>query len=170
MAPNGKVSEHPFYDYGIPPSEYIEERILLINDNVVESRIKVHGLPPSDTQEQRAWYRDALRDTLKLAAKTKLVPGIVSLASHGPSTSSIQGTGENLPITAAPQEPQLTDIDSEMTSPSNLCAGGQQAGLPNSAPPPDDIDFSTFDSTNEIDFGSWIDDMSECGTVRQGKD
>ena len=116
------------------------ERILLINDNVVESRIKAHGLPPSGTQEQRAWYRDALRDTLKLAAKTKLVPRIVSLASHGPCTSSIQGTVENLPITAAPQEPQLTDIDSEMASPSNLCAGGQQAGLPNLAPLPEDID------------------------------
>src|ERR1700722_19591595 len=59
LASNGTVSEHPckkptspnmglllrnplVYDYGIPPSEYIEERILLINDNVVESRIKVH--------------------------------------------------------------------------------------------------------------------------------
>jgi len=47
-----------------------EEKILLANDIIVESRIEAHGPPPSDQDLQREWYRDALRDALRISAKT----------------------------------------------------------------------------------------------------
>ena len=68
----------------------------------------------------------------------------MSLALYRLSTSSIQGTVKNPPVTVAPQKPQLTDVDSEMAFLFNLCAGGQQAGVPDSAPLPDVMDWDSY--------------------------
>ncbi len=78
---------HPVYDFGILPSDLAGEKILLINAKMVGARIEAHGPPPSELQEQRDWYQDALRDALKLAAKTNLV-----LPPNGLGQSSEQST------------------------------------------------------------------------------
>ena len=86
----GEVAQHPcnfapkftvishlniclVYDYGVSHAELVSEKILLIQDAMIDARIEVHGEPPKDIQAQRGWYQDALRDTLRLAAKTRLV-------------------------------------------------------------------------------------------------
>jgi len=106
------------YDYGISPSDLAGEKILLINEKMINSRIQVHGPPPTELQLQRDWYQDVLRESLKVAAKTKLVlpkksentseqrdisnSSITSPYPQGPSASPVQGTGYNLPLIAAP--------------------------------------------------------------------
>jgi hypothetical protein len=87
---------------------------------MIDARIEIHGPPPTELQQQRDWYQDALRDALKVAAKTRLViqkgseaspeqQGIsnssaTSPYSQGPSASGGQGAGYNLPLMAAPQD------------------------------------------------------------------
>jgi hypothetical protein len=43
---------------------------------MIDSRVQVHGMPPSDFDSQREWYREALRDSLRVAARTKKVSNI----------------------------------------------------------------------------------------------
>lgn len=102
------------YDYGYSPSDLAAENILLINERMIDARIEIHGLPPTDIQAQRDWYQDALRESLKLAAKTRLVlPKKAEPSSeqrdtgnptqlHGTSASRVQGTGYSMPIMTAP--------------------------------------------------------------------
>lgn len=75
LAKGEEVSKHPFYDYGIPSSEFAEERILLIHDRMIDARIEAHGPPPHQLEQQRAWYREALQSTIQVAAKTIIKPG-----------------------------------------------------------------------------------------------
>jgi hypothetical protein len=88
LAPQTKILEHPcrllsplkfagtdtflVYDSAtIPHSDLAEERILLVNDSMVGSKIEVHGPPPSEPELQREWYRDVLRDALRIAARSR---------------------------------------------------------------------------------------------------
>lgn len=68
-----EVPKHPFYAYDLLPSDLAAERILLINEKLIDARIQAHGPPPSGGQQQRDWYQDALRDSLRVAAKTRLI-------------------------------------------------------------------------------------------------
>jgi hypothetical protein len=108
------------YDYGISPSDLAGEKILLINERLIDVRIKVHGPPPTDLQTQRDWYQDVLRDSLKVAAKTRLVlpkkseksseqqdisnSSIISHYSQRPSASGAQGPGYNPAHMAEPHD------------------------------------------------------------------
>jgi hypothetical protein len=38
---------------------------------MIDTRVQAHGKPPAAFDLQRAWYREALRDSLRVAAKTK---------------------------------------------------------------------------------------------------
>lgn len=108
------------YDYGLSPSDLAGEKILLINVSMIDARIEIHGPPPTELQPQRDWYQDVLRESLKVAAKTRLVltkksetsseqqdisnSSITSPYSQGSSASGVQGTGYNLPLIAAPHD------------------------------------------------------------------
>lgn len=70
----------------IPASDFIEEKIIFINDNMIDSRIKAHGPPPSDIQLQRDWYRGVLRESLQVAAQTIFVPRKKTVASSSQVT------------------------------------------------------------------------------------
>lgn len=85
------------YDFGLIPSELAGEKILMINEEMIDARIQIHGEPPSDLPEQRAWYQDTLRESLKLAAKTKLV-----LQKNGGPSSEQQQTPSNTPYLQQP--------------------------------------------------------------------
>ncbi|KAH8590140.1 hypothetical protein B0O99DRAFT_311107 [Bisporella sp. PMI_857] len=67
------VPEHPFYDFGIRASDLVTEKIIMINRAVIVSRISIHGAPPTEQEEQIAWYQSALNESLKLAAESRLV-------------------------------------------------------------------------------------------------
>lgn len=108
------------YDYGLSPSDLAGEKILLINESMIDARIEIHGPPPTELQPQRDWYQDVLRESLKVAAKTRLVlqkksgtspeqkdtsnSSITTPYSQGPIASGVQGTGYNLPHMAAPHD------------------------------------------------------------------
>jgi hypothetical protein len=99
-------TEHrPVYDNTpILHDEMAEEKILLTNDIIVESRIEAHG-PPSDPDLQREWYRDALRDALKIAGRTTRN---VTYTHDSPSSTimntslSAQGSSTNPPMGPTP--------------------------------------------------------------------
>jgi hypothetical protein len=59
----------------------------LINEKLIDARIQTHGPPPAEGQEQRKWYQDVLRESLKVAAKTRL---IVPANTEKSSTHSTQ--------------------------------------------------------------------------------
>ncbi len=81
---------------------------------MIDARIEIHGPPPTELQPQRDWYQDVLRESLKVAAKTRLVPqakmeesseqqdisnsSIESSYPQEPSASGVEGTGYNLPL------------------------------------------------------------------------
>jgi len=106
------------YDYGLTPSDLAAEKILLINDKLIDARIRVHGPPPAELQTQRDWYRDVLRESLQVATKTRLAPqkkpepsseqqnptqsSKTSYYPQGPSTSRVQGSGYNTEIIEVP--------------------------------------------------------------------
>jgi hypothetical protein len=118
LSPENKILEHPcklksvpefaatetflVYDYAtIPHADMAEEKILIANDFIVESRIQAHGPPPSEPEPQREWYRDALRDALRIAARTtrnvtftqassSSAPMNTSLSAQGSSSNSLQ--------------------------------------------------------------------------------
>lgn len=80
------------YDYQ-PVTELVQERILLINEGIVECKIKEHGPPPSDIDAQKGWYRDNLRETLRIASRTRLV------------VSKPQTTTDTTMVATTPREP-----------------------------------------------------------------
>lgn len=63
------------YDQGIPNSEYVLERILFLFDQGVESHIKHHGPPESTHQATKGFYSNILRQSLNIAANTRLLAG-----------------------------------------------------------------------------------------------
>ncbi|KAG4440563.1 hypothetical protein IFR05_003979 [Cadophora sp. M221] len=73
LVPQARIDElptHPFYDSGIPHSEYAQEKLIYINDRMVEAKINAYGPPPTDIDSQIGWFRDALRDSVKVSART----------------------------------------------------------------------------------------------------
>jgi hypothetical protein len=103
---------------GMPPrSDFIEERIIFINDTLVESRIQAHGPPPNDIQQQRDWYREALRESLQVAAHTRYNPrkrsASPSMQASQPSPerlsrSSTQNTGYDTPMMPVTHQSQMS--------------------------------------------------------------
>jgi hypothetical protein len=95
---------------------------------MVDARIQAHGVPPSDFDLQREWYREALRDSLRVAAQSKKVSHIKGKASSrqtntlapspgpGPSTSGVGGLSYNIPIATTPNVPQVPNMRSNLTS------------------------------------------------------
>ena len=61
---------NPLLKWEPPYSPFLEERFMFSNDSMMDTVIKVHGPPPVDIQLQRHWYRDALRESHKVAAQT----------------------------------------------------------------------------------------------------
>jgi hypothetical protein len=108
------------YDYGLSPSDLAEEQILLIHKSMIDAKIEAHGPPPTELRPQRDWYQDVLRDSLKVAAKTRLVlpmksekpseqqgisnSSIASRYSQWSSASGVQGPGYNPLLMAAPHD------------------------------------------------------------------
>jgi hypothetical protein len=115
---------------------------LFIHDRMVDARIQAHGVPPSNFDLQREWYREALRDSLRVAAQSKKVSHIKGKASSRqtstlvpspgpvPSTGSTRGLSYNGPITATPNVPQAPDMRS------NLASIPMQHNFQPAAPPP----------------------------------
>ena len=105
----------------IPASDFIEEKIIFINDNMIESRIKAHGPPPSDIQLQRDWYRGVLRESLQLAAQTIFVPRKKTVASLSQVTkvpvaeggSVVQNTGYDMSMMPASHGSQMDYLPHE---------------------------------------------------------
>jgi hypothetical protein len=64
------------------------EKILLINEKLVDATIRAHGPPPSEVQQQKDWYQAILRDALKVAARTTLVPNSLGQSPGPVSVSS----------------------------------------------------------------------------------
>jgi hypothetical protein len=159
LAPGMKILEHPcklfaFLEYTsielyivydtatIPHSEMAEERILLINDKIVESRIEAHGLPPSDPNQQREWYRDALRDALRISAETRHIvtynqpsapPHTLSQLNQGPSPTQIQRPPRDLnPLNINSMSmvyaPPGTQSYSDMAFPQNYLPSAETMG------------------------------------------
>lgn len=78
---------------------------MFIHDEIIDARVQVHGRPsPDDFDLQREWFREALRDSLELAAKTRQVSHLgektpprrnntlgPSITEHGPNTTSDMG-------------------------------------------------------------------------------
>jgi hypothetical protein len=63
------------YDQGIPNSEYVLERILFLFDQGVESHIKHHGPPEATHEATKGFYSNILRQSLNIAANTRLLAG-----------------------------------------------------------------------------------------------
>jgi hypothetical protein len=90
---------------------------LFIHDTMINARVEAHGLPPADFDLQREWYREALRDSLRVAAETKKVSHFKRSAASrrnntlappsasGPGPSIIDGMGYNGPMAATIQMP-----------------------------------------------------------------
>jgi len=129
LAPNMKILDHPFYDYGNPRSDYAEERILLINEAMIDTRVQVHGMPPSDFDLQREWYREALRDSLRVAAKTKTKKASHNMKgdapprrnhtlapSPGPGPSTVGALGYNVSTATTPQMPHAPVMNSNVSN------------------------------------------------------
>jgi hypothetical protein len=77
------------YDYAtIPHTDMAEEKILMVNDHIVDCRIQAHGPPPSEPELQREWYRDALNVTFTQASSSS-APMHTLLSAQGSSSSSL---------------------------------------------------------------------------------
>ena len=91
---------------------------------MINARVEAHGLPPADFDLQREWYREALRDSLRVAAKTKKVSHfkrsaasrrnniLAPSSASGPGPSIIDGMGYNDPMAATIQMPHPSTMDS----------------------------------------------------------
>ena len=151
----------------IPASDFIEEKIIFINDNMIDSRIRAHGPPPSDIQLQRDWYRGVLRESLQVAAQTIFVPRKKSVASSSEVTKVptsegggvVQNTGYDMPMIPASHGTQMDylphgasgmPLQSEAFLTNNQQQTGMMAGLSNGmsggAPP----------MANNMGIDSWI--------------
>ncbi|KAH7309347.1 hypothetical protein BKA65DRAFT_519650 [Rhexocercosporidium sp. MPI-PUGE-AT-0058] len=72
LVPQARIDElptHPFYDSGIPHSEYAQEKLIYINDRMVQAKIDAYGPPPVEINGLIGWLRDALRDSVKVSAR-----------------------------------------------------------------------------------------------------
>jgi len=109
------------YDDGIPNSEYVQERILFLFDQGVESHIKYHGQPEATHEATKGFYSNILRQSLNIAANTRLLAGSSSHESHnGQFQESIKdldhspqaGTVTGMPIapTSHSAQPQQHDM------------------------------------------------------------
>jgi hypothetical protein len=90
---------------------------LFIHETMIDARVKVHGMPPSDFDLQREWYREALRDSLRVAAETKKVSHIkekaplrqnntlAPLPGPGPGPSTVDAMGYDVSMAATNQMP-----------------------------------------------------------------
>jgi hypothetical protein len=150
-----------------PRSDFIEERIIFINDTMVESRIQAHGLPPTDIQLQRDWYRGVLRESLQLAAHTvynprkrSASPTIQANESSSPQGSSgrsvVQTQGYNMSPMPMPhsqmgylpngtsgmpfQSAPFSTTHHQQTGILSVMPNGMQAGVP-SVPGDTQLDF-----------------------------
>jgi len=96
---------------------------LFIHDKIIDARVEAHGFPSAHFDLKREWYREALRDSLRVAAKTKQVSHSNSAASRqnntvapppasGPGPSIIGGTGYNDSMAATVQMPHPSTMDS----------------------------------------------------------
>jgi hypothetical protein len=87
------------------PSDLAEERILFINEKLINSKISVRGPPPEDVQKQVGWYQDVLRDSLRVAKRTKWTKFTVQ-GEAGPSSEHVHDASSNdsvdLPFSYAP--------------------------------------------------------------------
>jgi hypothetical protein len=95
---------------------------------MVDARIQAHGDPPSDLDLQREWYREALRDSLRVAAQSRKVSHVKGKASSrqtntlapspgsGPSTSGAGGPSYNVPIPTTPNVTQAPDMSSNLAN------------------------------------------------------
>jgi hypothetical protein len=149
------------YDYGLSLSDLAEEQILLIHESIIDARIDAGRSPPTEFQPQRDWYQDVLRESLKLAARTRLVlpmkskttseqqgvsnPSITPPYSQGPTASGVQETGYNLPLMAEPNDIapvfQMTDLDQWDFQPNMTDSTGQLF-----------VSQGNFDFTQDNDF------------------
>lgn len=187
LAPSAEIIEHPcknraplscifaylhvVYEYpvpGMPPrSDFIEERIIFINDNLVESRIQAHGPPPTDLQLQRDWYRGILRESLQVAAHTVYHPrkrtaspevqANQSWPIQRPSERVVQAQGYNMPNVTTTHQDQmgyLQNVSSGMSFqqepfvPNNQQEPQIGTGLPN--------EMHGGEPMNQDIFNSWI--------------
>ena len=118
-----------------------EEKILMVNDHIVDCRIQAHGPPPSEPELQREWYRDALRDTLRIAARTtrnvtftqvgsSSAPMNTLLSTQGSSSTSLQRSATEFDhlisnmsgVSTSPSHNGLSDIT---LSPENYISRAQ---------------------------------------------
>ena len=107
---------------------------------MVDARMDVHGPPPQDIQAQRDWYQDALRETLKLAAKTRLVmPTKSEQQRHTETSDTISPASFNTGGNGPAIESQSQQSDLTM---SPLTYDPQQVGLMDTLEPAN-IDMGT---------------------------
>ena len=63
------------YDF-LPVTELVQERVLLIFERLIMSKVETHGSPPPSDPEnlpsQIGWYKETLGESLKIASLTKL--------------------------------------------------------------------------------------------------
>jgi hypothetical protein len=107
----------------VSSADLAEERILLINDRLIEAKINVHGPPPPQLEPQRAWYQETLRDSLRVASRTVFRPGML-LTQEQMLQPSIQlqpfispGVlpGQVSLVQQTPLEPAAGSLDAEET-------------------------------------------------------
>jgi len=129
---------------------------------MIESRIKAGRLPPTELEPQLAWFREALRDSLKIAAKTKKVSRITAGATSGhvntlptPELSNAEiNTSGYMPITTTSQASHAPLMNHSLSgmvlSPQSFVStphnGGplpwQMNSIPNTGPLGADMDYS----------------------------
>jgi hypothetical protein len=106
-----------------PNSDFIEKRIIFINDTMIESRIIAHGPSLTELQLQRDWYRGVLRESLQIAAHTiynprKRAASPASQANElssleGPKGSIVQTQGYDMSTIPAPHQSQVGYLSNE---------------------------------------------------------
>ncbi|KAL3422034.1 hypothetical protein PVAG01_06190 [Phlyctema vagabunda] len=127
IAPGREVSDHPFYDYTAPDPEMVVETILLIHGKIVRGRISNNGPPPLDLEASLNWHGDALRDSLTIAARTRIIPrGRDSNPSVSVNTPIPQSV---LPTSNTSEFSTIHDVDYGIASQPQASVG-QQAQLP----------------------------------------
>ncbi len=167
------------YDSGTPHSEYAQEKLIFINDQMVDSKIRSYGPPPQDIDQQIAWYRDTLRDSVRVAAMTNAprLQNETSFAAHGsefvpqnlcsnPSNGlpfSLEGTSSS-PLQLVDSSNGIPTID---TSSTNYLTNIQHRHAPAVGPPietPDlgldywpPVDHSMFPGPNENLYSTDLD-------------
>jgi hypothetical protein len=112
---------------------------------MIDARVQAHGMPPSNFDLQREWYKEALRDSLRVAARSKKVSHIKRKASPAPSNTlgpspgpgsgptTVNELGYSGSVVTTPQMPQTPAMNSNAPSmsilPHNYHLGPQQHTL-----------------------------------------